>query len=255
MPVLTRQTIIDALATGLAREPWILAATLGGSFATGRVDEYSDIDLGILVEDDRVEDAFVVLRDILVSLSPIEVEHRLPDPTWHGSSQVFVRLANASPHHFVDACVIKRCDRDSFGEEERHGVALVLFDREGLVRTVPLDREALAAKMRARLQTLRETYVMFQPLVERAVARGHVAEATYWYVNLTLKGLVEVLRMRHCPDRWDFGFRYLDRDLPAEKRRAVEALCFPRDAQELAAFRVRAEAMFREEIAALDSEP
>ena len=34
----------------------------------------------------------------------------------------------------------------------------------------------------------------------------------YWMA--TIKPLVELLRMRHSPVRWDFGMRYLDRDLP-----------------------------------------
>ena len=253
MPKLERQRIIDALAAGLPREPYILAASLGGSFATGRTDEFSDIDLGIIVEDDRVEDAFVHLDAVLTELSPIDVRHRLPDPTWHGHSQVFLRLADADPHHFVDVCVMKRTAPDKFGERERHGDPQVLFDPQGLMEIVPLDREALGKKMHARLQTLRETYSMFQPLVVRAVERGHAAEAAYWYMNLTLKGLVEILRMRHCPDRWDFGLRYLDRDLPAELRREVEELAYPQDPRELARFRERAAARFEAELAAFDA--
>jgi predicted nucleotidyltransferase len=250
---LARQEIIDALAAGLPREPYILAASLGGSFATGRTDEFSDIDLGIIVEDDRVEDAFRHLEAVLAELSPIDRKHRLPEPTWHGHSQVFLTLADADPHHFVDVCVMKRGAPDKFGEQERHGDPQILFDPQGLFATVPLDREALGKKMNARLQTLRETYLMFQPLVVRAVERGHPAEAAYWYLNLTLKGLVEILRMRHCPDRWDFGLRYLDRDLPAEARREVEELATPGNAREIAAFRERAAARFEAELAALDA--
>jgi len=252
MPRLERQTIIDTLAEGLRREPFVLAASLGGSFATGRTDAYSDIDLGLIVEDDRVEDAFAALERVLAGLSPIDARHRLPEPTWHGHAQVFLRLADADPHHFVDACVMKRSAPDKFGERERHGEPRILFDPQGLFRIVPLNRTAHAAKLQSRLAALRETYAMFQPLVVRAVERGHAAEAAYWYLNLTLKGLVEILRMRHCPDRYDFGLRYLDRDLPAELRREIEALAYPRDASELARFRERAAARFDAELAALD---
>jgi len=250
---LERQRIIEALADGLPRESYILAASLGGSFATGRTDEFSDVDLGMIVEDDRVEDAFTHLEAVLTELSPIELRHRLPEPTWHGHSQVFLQLADADPHHFIDVCVMKRTAPDRFGERERHGDPQVLFDPEGLFATVPLDRDALGKKMQARLQTLRETYAMFQPLVVRAVERGHAAEAMYWYLNLTLKGLVEILRMRHCPDRWDFGLRYLDRDLPAEARQEVEELAYPLDPRELGRFRERAAARFEAELAAQDA--
>ena len=35
---------------------------------------------------------------------------------------------------------------------------------------------------------------------------------SYW--GYTMKPLVELLRMRYCAVRWDFGMRYLDCDLP-----------------------------------------
>jgi len=38
---------------------------------------------------------------------------------------------------------------------------------------------------------------------------------------VTLAPLIELMRIRHCPDRFDFGPRYLDRDLPAELRLTV----------------------------------
>lgn len=252
MSRIERRTIIDALAEGLRLEPYVLAVGLGGSFASGRVDEFSDIDLTVVVEDEHVEDGFVRLEAILTSLSPIELHHRLPEPTWHGHSQAFLRLAYADPHHFVDVCVMKRSAPDKLTERERHGDAQILFDPEGLLGTAPFDRPAHDAKMLARLAVLRETYPMFQPLLVRAVARGHVAEATYWYVNLTLKGLVEILRMRHCPDRYDFGLRYLDRDLPPEIRVEIEQLAYPRDADELAGFQLRAQAHFESELQAFD---
>ena len=41
-----------------------------------------------------------------------------------------------------------------------------------------------------------------------------------------MKPLVELLRMRHCPVRWDFGMRYLDRDLPPAVYDQVRDLVF-----------------------------
>jgi GNAT superfamily N-acetyltransferase len=44
--------------------------------------------------------------------------------------------------------------------------------------------------------------------------RGQHVEAANAFWACTLKPLAELLRMRYCPVRWDFGVRYLDRDLP-----------------------------------------
>ena len=251
-PRLDRERIIETLNAALEAEPWALAAWLGGSDATGRTDGYSDIDLVAMVEDDRVEDAFACVVAALESLSPLAGSHRLPEPTWHGHSQMFLALRDASPHHLVDFVPMKRSSTERFLEPERHGEARVLFDRGGHVRPDPFDRAAHSARARARARALRETFPLFQPLVLRALARGHAAEAAYWYQNLALKPLVELVRLRHCPDRFDYGFRYLDRDVPAEVRSRIERLAFAADPPALARHRDEVEAWFTRETAALD---
>ena len=60
-----RYKFIEAIR-GLAEQtPWIAAAWIGGSDATGRTDEFSDIDLQLIVPDEHVEEAF----DVPVSLT------------------------------------------------------------------------------------------------------------------------------------------------------------------------------------------
>ncbi|MGE0591309.1 MAG: hypothetical protein AB7G23_05055 [Vicinamibacterales bacterium] len=53
------------------------------------------------------------------------------------------------------------------------------------------------------------------------------ALASFW--GYTLKPLVELLRMRYCPARWDFGMRYLDRDLPPDAYSQLRFLMFVQD--------------------------
>jgi hypothetical protein len=65
--------------------------------------------------------------------------------------------------------------------------------------------------------------------------------------------LVEVLRMKHCPDRYDFGLRYLDRDVPPEVRREIESLVLPATPEEIVANRARAETMFHACLRDLDA--
>jgi hypothetical protein len=249
---IARRRIVDVLDAALRSDSRVLAAWLGGSDATGRTDEYSDVDLQAVAEDDFVEGTFELARRGLEALSPISLAYRLPEPTWHGHAQVFWRLRDADPHHFVDFVVQKRNAGDRLLERERHGNGVVLFDREDLLVPPPLDRVAHRKRMAERMEALRATFPLFQPLQIRAEARGHAAEAVYWYQNMALKPLVELLRMRHCPDRFDFGMRYLDRDLPPGERAAVESLAYPADPAEAERFRARVEARFAAEIAALD---
>jgi predicted nucleotidyltransferase len=250
--LIRRDDIVRTLAGALEREAWVRAAWLGGSFATGRTDEWSDVDVQAVVEADRVEETFERARAALEGLSPIAHRHRFPEPMWHGHSQEILSLRDADPCHFVDFVVMKRSSGDRLLEPERHGTAAVLFDREGLLAPVALDRPAHAARLRRRLPELRELFFLLQNLTTKAVRRGIAPDAVHYYHAFTVRPLVELLRMRHCPDRFDFGVRYLDRDLPAALAAEIGELVLPRSLDDLEAKRARAERIFRECVDALD---
>jgi len=221
-----RQRIVEALIEGLPRQDWVRAAWFGGSDATGRTDALSDVDLQLIVEDDRVEDAIALVTLILESLSPIEVRYRVPEPAWHGHSQEFFRLRDADPCHMVDLLVIRKSAPERFLERERHGDAVAILDREGLLAAPPFDRAGHRRRMDRRLNELRARFALFEHLVPKAVLRGHGALAAQRYWAFSLAPLVELLRMRYCPERFDYGLNYLDRDLPSEWRLEVERLAF-----------------------------
>jgi hypothetical protein len=44
---------------------------------------------------------------------------------------------------------------------------------------------------------------------------------------------MELLRMRHCPTRWDFGVRYISRDLPSSASEKFRDLVFVSDLEDL----------------------
>jgi predicted nucleotidyltransferase len=251
--MIARDRIIEVATAAVRPLDWVRAAWLGGSDASGRTDAWSDVDLVLVTEDPRVDEAFAVVADALEDAAGVTHRYRLPEPTWHGHSQEFYRLQDADPCHFVDLVVMKAGAPDRLMEPERHGRPLVLFDRDGLVAPAPLDRAALAERMRRRCDELRQTFWIFQGLITKAVHRGDAPDALQRYHAFAVKPLVELLRMRHCPDRFDFGLRYLDRDLPADLMRLVHELVLPPDLRAVEEYRGRAERLFREAEEALDA--
>lgn len=249
----TRQAIIDTLHHALESSAEVLAAHLGGSDATGRTDEFSDVDLVVVVRDGAVEDTFEVVHTALEGLSPISHRWRLSDPTWHGNPQEFIALRDADPAHFVDIVIQEPSGGERFLEVERHGRAEVLFDRAGLVGPMPMDLIAHQQRIDQRLALLRQRFPLFQTLVTRAVRRGFPAEAAVAYQDHTYRPLIELLRIRHCPDRFDYGARYLDRDLPAALRDEVESLALPCSLAQVEDYRARAQALFDATLAELSA--
>ena len=105
---LKREEIIKALKERLEPLDFVLAMWEGGAAAFGRVDEWSDIDLQVAAQDDRVAEVLPIVEEVLLSLSPIDIKYEIPQPTWHGHAQTFYRLGNASRYLLIDFVVIKQ---------------------------------------------------------------------------------------------------------------------------------------------------
>lgn len=234
-----RQTIIETLTGALAKNDFVRAAWLAGSDATGRTDDKSDIDLMAIVEDGHVEDAFAAVRTKVA----IALEYRLPKPTWHGADQAFIQIDGAPDWLMIDFVVLEKSKPHPWLQIERHGRAQILFDKDGLVREEHVDRNAIDRTIRENVERLRKRFRLLHHLPPKLVARGLPVDAVHFYHALVLRPLVDMLRAVHCPDRHDFGFRYVKDDLPKEQYDALEELSYPRP-QDIVPFTERAKILF-----------
>lgn len=211
---LTREALRDLLARRLRAEPWCLAAWEGGSAAFKRADEWSDLDLCVIVEDARVADAFAAVEAELRALGPISDQYNVPEPAWHGHSQRFYRLQGAPPWLMLDLAVQKRSNGNRLLEPARHGEAGVLFDKEGLLTFPALDAEAHGAAVRRRREQIVASFPMFQELVRKEIRRDKPVDAMAFYFSQTLKPLADLASITYRPERFDYGFRYTKTELP-----------------------------------------
>ena len=151
----------------------------------------------------------------------------LPEATWPTGRQCFVHLQPdaadlARPTRLLDVVVQTTPDRLTM-DTRRHGVPLVLHDPDDLLVLEDDDEAEMEAQRR---QAVAQTAARRQTaawLVERAIARDDLAEATALHLRFAVEPLVRLLRIQHCPARHDFGLRYLRTDLPAGMAERVEA--------------------------------
>lgn len=249
----TRQAQIDALRDALTGLPTALAAWEAGSAAFGADDAMSDVDVAVVSAD---KDAvFAAAEAALERLAPIALRYHVPEPAWHGFSQRFYLLEGASRFHMVDLSVQPPDSQDPFLDPARHGRPKVWFDRG--THTVPPASvpAALEARLRARVPVLAAWFALTQPIVEKEILRGRGIDAVSFYHGLTLRPLVELLRIVHAPARHDFGLRYLLRDLPPDVYGELEPLVFVADLPDLAAKHARAGKWFERIRAAWERAP
>jgi hypothetical protein len=253
--MLSRQAIIDHLVAQLSPLPLFRAAWLGGSDATSRTDDLSDVDLFLIVEPGSIEPAVAAFDATLGQLTPIRLRLRLPMPTWHGFHQAFYQLENAPEHRMVDWLMIERGQPHPWLEAERHGTPIVLFDKDRQVITTHVDRAAIDAGVQKRVDELRVRFQMFKHMPPKLVTRGMPLDAHHFYQSLIVRPLVDLLRAVHCPDRHDYGFRYLQTDLPADASEAVLRLTYLSSSSDIPERVAEASALFESTLALWDGRP
>jgi len=205
----------------------------GGAVAFNRVDEWSDIDAYVAVDDDKVDEAFLVVEKALKSLSPIKQKLNVPQTGWPGVSQAFYRLEDASEYLVIDFVVLKLGSPTKFLEPEIHGNNVFYFNKSNKVSIAQMDKDALIKRMQARLDRLKVRFEMFNYVTQKEINRGNYLEALDTYYNLTLASLVEALRMKHNPVHFDFRMRYIHYEIPSEVVEKLEHLYFVEDEKDL----------------------
>jgi hypothetical protein len=244
MTKVTREQVLQVLVENLEPLDYTRALCEGGAAAFNRQDEWSDIDLHLVVDDEHVEQVFDVVDRALESLSPIDLKYELPQPTWHGHDQAFYRLERGGRFLIIDLVVMKLSHPEKYLETELHGRAVIHFDKSNVVQPPPFDWETHQIKLKERLDTLRVTFDLFQFLTLKEINRGNDLEAISFYCRFTLNPLVEVLRIKHTPARYNFHTRHIHYDLPEDILSDLRDLFFVEDLDALRAKRERAEGWF-----------
>jgi hypothetical protein len=209
------------------RVPTLQVVVVNGSAVTGSWDEHSDLDVEAWCSGDAATTYDAVLALVRQEL-PVDHVWELPEATWPTGRQCFVHLQPDAadlgrPTRLLDVVVQTTPDRLTM-DTRRHGVPLVLHDPDGLLVLEDDDEAEMEAQ---RQQAVAQTSARRQTaawLVERAIARGDLVEATALHLRFAVEPLVRLLRIRHCPARHDFGLRYLRTDLPAGLAERVEAV-------------------------------
>ena len=201
---------------------------VGGSAATGGCDEWSDLDLDVLCTPGTSTSVYDALAGAaLVRTSTSGDVWELPASTWPDGRQCFVNLQDRpglllEPTRMVDLHVSDLADHHSHLDVRRHGNPIVLHDPD---RLLVLEEEDVSGAVVGRaVDQVRQRRVTGEWLVNRAIARGHVAEAVDLYLRFALGAVVRLLRAEHCPWRHDYGLRYLREDLPPDLADRVEEL-------------------------------
>lgn len=234
-------TWIDDLG---ARDDELVCCWIGGSAATGGYDDHSDLDLNVLAAPGAYVRVYEKVVESLVDRFAPTSLWQLPEATYADGRQCFATLDDSpgtldAPTRLLDIVVFEATDEHRHLDVRRHGTPLVRFDPQGLLVLRPDDEADQRRSMAETVDQVRQRRLVAEWLVNRAIARDHLPEAVALYLRFALTPVVQLLRARDCPERHDYGLRYLHTDLdPAdaarvdtllpgvERLRELSATCF-----------------------------
>jgi len=249
---LNRAMIIDNIVECLKPLDYVHALWAMGSASFDRIDEWSDIDTMVIVDDDKVEETFTVIEQMLDKLSPIELKYRRPDPGWHDIFQTIYRLEGTSQFLFIDFNVIKESNPHKNLERDMHGEPIVLFDKKGLIKETYLGKKEHEIEVKERLQFIKKRFPLARAFVLKELNRGNDIAAFANYNRMMYWPLVDALRIKHCPERYDFGEAYARYDLPEKEWQTLKELCYVSSPEDLKQKIDYAEKRFKEVIDELE---
>lgn len=210
-------------------DPDVLVVWVGGSAATGGFDDWSDLDVDVLVTPGTHDATYERLLARIREDFAVDHVWEVPRAVWPDGRQCFVchqhrpgRLEE--PTRIVDLHLSSLSGEHTRIDVRRHGTPIVLHDPDGLVELRHDDEAQLGGAIAEAVDQVRQRRGTGEWLVNRALARGHDAEAVDLYLRFALTPVVRLLRVEHCPWRHDYGLRYLDADLPADVAARVATL-------------------------------
>ena len=210
-------------------DPDVLVIWVGGSAATGGWDEWSDLDVDLLCTTGTHDATYQRLVGRIHDDFDVDHVWELPTEVWPDGRQCFVNLQHRpgrleEPTRIIDLHLSSLSAEHTRIDVRRHGTPIVVHDPDGLIELRHDDAAQTQQAIDAAVEQVRQRRGTGEWLVNRALARGHDAEAVDLYLRFALGPVVRMVRIEHCPWRHDYGLRYLDEDLPADVAARVAAL-------------------------------
>lgn len=229
----------DDITTGLIRDlvshEDIVAIWEGGAAATGRLDDFSDLDLCLLIRPGAADSVLARIDQTLGKSVARSWRKSTPAPWW--AAEKLYLLADAPQFFFIDAVLFEDNDDRAyleFMEVERHGRAVVHHDPQKLLSERSVCRSDLRTRLQAKLDDIRGAFPFFVLLVDKELARGNDLTALHSYQRGVLQLFVETVNIAERTPRHDFALRYAESELTEESKAILRELAFVPGADALA---------------------
>lgn len=215
-----KDKIIQALRTGLGQLDSVHAMWLEGSVAEKDSDQYSDLDIWLSVDDDKLRSVYKDVESILETIAPIDFKLELK-PSGELGHNVY-HLAGMSEFLTLDINT-QKLSRDVV---LREGIDLhkTIFDKAGVIRTVP--REPIDFNKDEQLAELIKFIDCTALSVKKNALRGKNIESKEYYRSILVRVLEYLRKKSGIAEKADFEFKHASKDIPIHEAARLEEFYF-----------------------------
>jgi hypothetical protein len=219
--MIQREFIIERLHEALEPLPYIHAFWLEGADAVDAVDEYSDIDFWVDVEDEYETQAIEAVETALSEIAEIDYKYIAA----HDHPQIrqrYYHLVDTSEYLAIDFCW-QLHSREPYALYEDCNIesAKVIFDKKNIVRFKPICPADFAESNQVKLAYIKHRRSQYARAM-KYVHRGEYLEAWMCYKYYALEPLGDMLRLIYTPAYVDHSFCHISRHIPEAERIKLE---------------------------------
>jgi predicted nucleotidyltransferase len=250
---INRDLIINKIGDELKNNSFVFAFWLEGADAHDTVDQYSDIDVWLDVQDGHEGMVIEQVRSILSQIAQLDFDHEADHP--HPKiRQLFFHLAGTSEFLIIDVCIQSHSRECWYTKEHADEKVKIIFDKDKVIQFRDMDKTEFQNLQKKRVEELKKTFLFFQAWVMKGVNRGNFLEALSYYHSFILKPLVEILRVRHEPTKREFGLKHIERDVPKDVLETLESLYKVSSTEEIATKTQKANELFFDVLKTIEKE-
>lgn len=206
-----REQIIKTLIELFQDDDNIYALWLEGSDATGKVDDYSDIDMCALIDENKIDEVFEKIQN------RFDIDSVYENRNCDSERQLVFHVANSEKYHVVDFnAYFHDVAGTTFVENDSIDVCKVIFDKCGAIQYKEYDA---SVGENERAYWKKESAYRFSQIsrVEKYCLRGLYPEAFIYYQKYVVEPLVFTLRSKYTPTKiWYYMIHISDHIPQAE---------------------------------------
>lgn len=214
--------IISKLQKYLKTLDYVHAMWLEGSVAQGYGDEYSDIDVWVEVDPDKIDQAYQIIESSLSEIGPIDLRYEVKKP--NDQRHIIYHIEGTSDFLTIDANVQPHPWKNNFTK----GIddISILFNKDVVFNYVDSTNQEFNEA--ASKQRIMNYYKAMLPNVLKNVRRNKPLEAKIYYDNI-LEMILKYLRRKNKLDvKLDFGYKHTSRDFSKSVVEKLEYFMFVR---------------------------